>query len=110
MGEVNPDPILSSALFQVFYRQLGMISLHIGVKAMVESARRLQPERGGEIDEILPERVYQWRGVEVFPGTGMRMNVWLVGSAMRQKNCLLMRVGWWTLWVLVKPSSSPHSE
>lgn len=100
VGGVNPDPIVGAVLFQVYYRQLGVVSIHIGIKDVMESVKRLQSERGGEIVEVLRDRVFQWRDVEAFPGTNARVNVWIFGSDIRQKNTLFLRVGFWKLWFI----------
>lgn len=95
--KVNPDPILQAVLFQVYYRQLGMVSIHIPIKDMIEAANRLKPQRGGTIQEIRKNMVYRWVDVEAFPNSNARMTVWMIGGS---RNTAFIRVGWWKLYLV----------
>jgi hypothetical protein len=94
--------ILSEALFQVYYRQMGTVALHFGVSTIYEAAQYLATTpRGGTLSWLLNGRLAQWNDVIVAPGysDSPTISLWLGGSASRQKNTVLVRKGWWTFYL-----------
>jgi len=96
------EDILNQVVFQAYYRQLGMVSLHFGVDALYSAAEYLaNGSRGGTLSWVLPGRLAQWDEVIVAPGfsDSPTISLWLVGSLYRQRNTVLVRKGWWTLYL-----------
>jgi|GEM_PF-1508293 hypothetical protein len=84
---------------QIFYRQLGTVSVHVGINRVIAAAKWLAANgRGGTITWKVPGRVAFWEGVYVAPGLqgSPVMNIWLVGGALLQRNTVIIRQGWWT--------------
>jgi len=97
------EDILSRVTFQVYYRQLGAVSVHFGSQAVYEAARYLSTTRmGGSVDWVVEGWVGEWDDLTVvpnFPDTSPRISLWLFGSFPRQRNTVLVRKGWWTLYL-----------
>ncbi|MEM2273628.1 MAG: hypothetical protein QXX56_05385 [Candidatus Bathyarchaeia archaeon] len=92
-------PILDALIVQCYYRVLSFISYHYGISASYKAAKYLaETKRGGKVFWVLKDRLARWDDVEVFPGT--KMSIWMFGSKINQKNTVLARVGWWTLYII----------
>lgn len=83
--------ILDALINQCYYRVLSFVSFHYGISDSFKAAQELSKEkRGGRVYWVVPNRVARWDGLEAFPGT--YMNIWLFGSALRQKNLSLIHI------------------
>jgi hypothetical protein len=102
--EVSQDPIewakiIERVLFQVFYRNLGMVSLHVPMKVAVQSINYLVKTKGyGNWKWLLTNRVLVWENVPI--NNVMKIHVYVFGSSLRQKNTVLVRQGFWRLWFI----------
>jgi len=100
MAEVEPwrkwIPIVDALTLQSYYRVLSMVSFHVPIDEAIQAIRYVaETKRGGVVYSVIPDRVYRWDGLEVFPG--IKINLWVFGSPTRRKNTVYARVGWWTL-------------
>lgn len=90
-------PVIDRLLWQAYYRILSFISFHAPVGESYQAAQELSGTRGGEVYWVVPDRVFRWDDVEVSPG--IRMTVWIFGSALRGKNSVIARRGFWALYL-----------
>ena len=95
--------VLDAQLSQVYYRSLGLVSIHQSVSDSAEAAQYLSANgRGGTIQTVVPGRVYLWLGVAVAPDLpgSQTMGVLMFGSGTAQLNTVLLRVAFWAprLW------------
>jgi len=96
------EEILDKVLFQVYYRQLGMVALHFGTEKIYQAAVNLSNgPRRGKVSWVNEGRIFQWDDILVSPGLPdtPKISAWFVGSAIRQKNTACIRKGWWTLYL-----------
>jgi hypothetical protein len=88
-------PVVDDLQRQIYYRQLGMVSMHGPVTEVVPAAAYLaKNRRGGTVTWITPGWTARWENVEVYPG--ITMNEWLYGGP---RNTVLMRVGFYKLYM-----------
>lgn len=90
-------PVIDRLLWQCYYRILSFISYHAPIDESYEAVNVLARERGGDVHWVIPGRVFRWDGLTLSPG--ITMSVWFFGSAIRRKNTVMARVGWWSLWI-----------
>jgi len=93
-------PVIEHLIWQCYYRVLSFISFHGPIDESYKAAKLLSEERGGEVYWVIPDRVFRWDGATVSPG--ITINIWFFGSAIRRKNTVMARVGWWTLTLFAK--------
>jgi len=91
-------PVIENLLWQVYYRILSFVSFHGPIDEAYEAAKFLSGTRGGEVYWVIPDRVFRWDDVEVSPD--ITMKVWFFGSAIRRRNTVMARRGWWALYLL----------
>jgi hypothetical protein len=92
--------VLDNVCFQVWYRQLGTVSIHFGIARTVTAAQWLAANgRGGSISWTIPGRLALWSGVIVAPGVpgSPTTDIWIGGGAILQRNTVLVKKGWWEL-------------
>jgi len=87
--------IVERITFQVYYRVMGMVSVHAPIDEVYKVCQGLIEKKGGTVYWVIPKSVFRWDGVQV--DHGVTENIWIVGSAMRRRNSAFIRVGWWTL-------------
>jgi len=100
MAETEPwqkwVPVVDSLTLQAYYRVLTFVSFRVPINEAIQAIKYVaETKRGGTVYTVIPDRVYRWDGLEVFPG--IRMNLWVFGSPTRRKNTVYCRVGWWTM-------------
>jgi len=76
---------------------LSFVSFHGPIDEAYQAAKFLSETKGGEVYWVIPDRVFRFDDVEVSPG--ITVKVWFMGSALRRKNCVLFRRGWWALYL-----------
>lgn len=91
-------PVIERLLWQCFYRILSFISYHAPIDESYQAAQSLSGTKGGEVYWVIPDRVFRWDNVEFSPG--LKISVWFFGSALRRKNTVMVRRGWWTFYLL----------
>lgn len=90
-------PVIDRLLWQAYYRILSFISYHAPIDESYEASKSLSGTRGGEVYWVIPNRVFRWDNVEISPG--IKLTVWFFGSALRKKNTVMVRRGWWALYL-----------
>jgi len=91
---------LDNIIFQAWYRVLSFVSLHAPINQVYEAARYIaEHKRGGNVYWVITGRVARWDDLDVNPPYGVKMTVWIFGSAIRRKNCVIARRGWWALYL-----------
>jgi hypothetical protein len=94
-------PVADSLVLQAYYRVLSFVSFHAPIEEAIQAVKRLaDTKRGGTVYTVIPDRVYRWDGLEVFPN--IHVNLWIFGSPMRKKNTVYARVGFWTLTLMTE--------
>jgi hypothetical protein len=97
--------LVDSILFQVYYRTLGMVSLHGPVEEIYEACEILQKgKRGGNLYWVITDRIANWEDVKV--ADEITMTVRIFGSAIRGKNTVFMRKGFFTSYLIDLPDIS----
>jgi hypothetical protein len=100
--EKSEDPrawadIIARVSFQAFYRQLGMVSLPIGITVASQAIDILCKERNmGEWGWLLEDRVLLWKEIPI--DSAVRYHAYVYGSPFRNKNSVFTRVGWWRMY------------
>jgi len=91
--------IIERVLFQVFYRNLGMVSLHVPIAVASQSIDYLCKEKDyGDWKWLLTNRVLVWENVPI--NHVMKIHVYVFGSKLREKNTVLVRQGFWRMWFI----------
>ena len=91
-------PVAEALLIQAYYRTLGMVSMHAGINDIYKALEEISARRGGTLIWKLEGRVARWDDLEVFPG--IKMSIYIIGGALRQKNTVYVRVGFWQSYLL----------
>ena len=91
-------PVAEALLLQAYYRTLGMVSIHAGINDVYRALQELSTKRGGTLVWKLEGRVARWDDLDVFPG--VKMSIYILGSQLRQKNTVYIRVGFWQSYLL----------
>ncbi len=89
--------------FQVFYRTLGIVSIHAPFREVVPAVLTLsQGRRGGEVRSVIPGRLAIWLDLNVNPEVpgGVLMSLWILRSAIGDKNVAFIRTGFWANYTL----------
>ena len=104
--------IVDWLLYQAYYRLLGVVEVLTDFDTLVNAAQWLaEHERGGDVSIVIPGRLAQWDGLRVAPPFDEpKMSVWLIGFRLYdslpekvQHRSLILRKGWWTLYVIPLP-------
>jgi len=91
---------LDNIIFQAWYRVLSFVSLHAPINEVYEAARYIaENKRGGTVYWVIPGRAARWDDLDVNPPHGVKMTVWIFGSAIRKKNSVVARRGFWALYL-----------
>ena len=93
------EAVVDNVLFQVFYRQLGVVSVNFGTGDVYQAAQYLAAHgRGGSVSWVETGRLAQWDGLYVTPGVSgsPAIDVWMFGSKGLQHNTVLLRKGFWS--------------
>ncbi|MEM3656760.1 MAG: hypothetical protein QXP58_09650 [Thermoprotei archaeon] len=98
------EALIAQAIFQMYYRVLGMVSLHFGITETYNAMNALTSIYGGTLSYVVPGRVIAWNNLFVAPeyADSPTMSIWAFGSSIRQLNTVFVRKGFWTLYL---PSS-----
>jgi putative lipase involved disintegration of autophagic bodies len=95
--------IVDSVIWQVYYRTVGAVGIHIGVKDSYPAAQWLAANgRGGTVSWLVPGRLFVWLGINVTPGepNSPQMGALFAGSGLANLDTGIIRVGFWApiLW------------
>jgi hypothetical protein len=97
----NPEdwkPIIDRAMFQVAYRQLGMVALYTGIDVAAAAIDLLAKEGKGSWKWLLTGRALVWEDVPV--DHAMKIHVYAFGGKERRKNTVFVRQGWWRMYFI----------
>jgi hypothetical protein len=104
MAERSEDPrawaqIVERIMFQVFYRQLGMVAIHCPIDVAAKAIDILSREKGyGQWKWLLEGRALVWFDVPI-DGV-MKIHAYVFGSKLRRQNTVLVRQGFWRMYFL----------
>jgi len=87
--------VVQRVTFQVYYRVMGVVSIHAPIDEVYTVCQVLTEKMGGSVYWVVPKSVFRWDGVQV--DHGVTQNIWVFGSVVRRRNVVFLRVGWWTL-------------
>lgn len=92
-------PIVKRVTLQWFYRNLGMVSLPMGMEVISQSIDILCKREGmGSWEWLLEGRALAWRNVPI--DNAAKIDAYVVGSKRRQKNVLFVRNQFWKMWFM----------
>jgi len=92
-------PIFERIIFQIAYRQLGIVALHCPIKVSAETIDYLCKNKGmGEWKWLLSNRILIWSSVPV--NHAMKVHIYIFGGKERQQNTVFVRQGFWRLWLI----------
>ena len=98
--------IVDRALWQVYYRLLGVVPVLAGFDTVVKACEWLAAnERGGTVSLVkaAPNRIAQWDDIAIAPDLpdSQTFSIWIIGlfENAPQKRSLLLRKGFWTLYL-----------
>ena len=98
-------PVADQLVLQAYYRTLGMVSMHAPIDQVYQAVQEIsKTKRGGDIHWVpnLEGRVARWDNLEVYPG--ITTSLYVLGSPIRRKNTVYIRVGFWQSYILRAPS------
>jgi len=96
-------PVAEALILQAYYRTLGIVSIHAGINDVFLAVQDISTRRGGKLYWMLEGRVARWDNLEVFPG--VTTSLYILGSQIRHKNTVYIRVGFWQNYLLRAPES-----
>ena len=92
-------PLVERALWQVAYRQLGMVSLHVPIDVAAKAINILCKEKGlGDWKWLLTGRALVWENVPI--DHAIKIWVYVFGSKVRKQNTVFVRQGFWRMYFL----------
>lgn len=97
----NPEdwvPIISRILWQVAYRQLGMVALYCNIDVAAQAIDMLCQEGNGSWRWLLEGRALVWEDVPV--NNALKIHMYVFGGKLRGKNTVFVRQGFWRMYVL----------
>lgn len=90
-------PIVERAVWQVTYRQLGIVSLPQGIDIISKAIDILCREKKyGSWEWLLDGRVLLWKDIPV--NGAMKVHTYVYGSKLRQRNSVFTRVGFFRMY------------
>lgn len=92
-------PMVKRVTLQWFYRNLGMVSLPIGMEVISQSIDILCRDEGmGSWEWLLEGRVLAWRNVPI--DGAAKVDAYVIGSKLRQNNVVFVRNQFWKMWFM----------
>lgn len=94
-------------LNQAYYRQLGIVAIHAPVDEVYKAVEELAAEHGGVAywaHDRTEGHAFRWDGIEMFPDIPP-MNLWFFGGKRRRENTVMVRRGWWAMYIIDPPGS-----
>jgi hypothetical protein len=104
MAERSEDPlawapIVERIVFQVFYRQLGMVAIHCPIDVAAKAIDYLAREKGyGKWKWLLEGRALVWFDIPV--DSALKIHAYVFGSKLRRQNTVFVRQGFWRMYVI----------
>jgi hypothetical protein len=101
--EVSKDPevwkpIVDRVVWQIAYRQLGIVALYSGIDTTAKAIDLLCKEGKGRWKWLLTGRCLVWEDVPV--DGAMKIHIYVFGSKQREKNSVFVRQGFWRCYVI----------
>jgi hypothetical protein len=92
-------PLIERIVFQVAYRQLGMVALHVPIDVAVQAIDKLCKEKGmGSWKWLLKGRALVWEDVPI--DGALYIHMYVFGSRLRRQNTVFVRQGFWRMYVI----------
>lgn len=98
----NPEvwaPLIERIIWQVSYRQLGMVALYCPIDVAAQAIDILSKEKGmGDWKWLLEGRALVWQNVPV--DSALLVHIYVFGGKTRRKNTVFVRQGFWRMWFI----------
>jgi len=97
----NPEdwkPIIARILFQVAYRQLGIVALYCSIDVAAKAIDMLCKEGYGRWSWLLEGRVLVWEDAPI--DGALKVHLYVFGGKMRKKNTVFVRQGFWRMYFI----------
>jgi len=97
----NPEdwaPIIERIIFQVFYRQLGIVAIHCGITVAAKAIDMLCKKGYGKWRWLLKNRILVWYDVPI--DSAAKVHVYVFGGKIRDANTVLVRQGFWRMYFI----------
>jgi hypothetical protein len=91
-------PIIDRVMFQVAYRQLGMVALYCPIDVAAQAIDMLCKEGKGSWKWLLEGRVLVWDNVPI--DSALTIHLYVLGGKARRKNTVFIRQGFWRMYVV----------
>jgi len=91
-------PIIARILFQVAYRQLGIVALYCDINVAAKSIDMLCKEGYGKWAWLLEGRALVWEDAPI--DGALRVHLYVFGGKARRKNTVFVRQGFWRMYFL----------
>jgi hypothetical protein len=85
-------------VFQVFYRQLGMVSVHCGISTAAQAIDTLCKKGYGSWKWLLQDRALVWQDIPV--NGAAKVHAYVFGGKLRDQNTVIVRQGFYRMYVL----------
>jgi hypothetical protein len=91
-------PIFERIVWQVSYRQLGIVALYCPIDVSAKAIDILCRRGYGNWKWLLENRVLVWENVPV--NNALKIHMYVFGSSIRRRNTVLVRQGFWRCYVI----------
>jgi hypothetical protein len=91
------SPIVERIIFQVFYRQLGIVAIPMGIDVISKSIDILCREKGyGTWEWLNKDRVLLWKDIPI--NHAAKSHAYVFGGKIRQRNTVFVRQGFYRMY------------
>lgn len=91
-------PIIQRILFQVAYRQLGIVALYCNIKVAAEAIDILCKQGFGRWSWLLEGRALVWEDAPI--DSALKVHLYVFGGKTRGKNTVFVRQGFWRMYFI----------
>jgi len=91
-------PIIERIVWQVFYRQLGIVAIHCDIKVAAKAIDILCQKGYGNWKWLLEGRALVWQNIPI--NHAARVHAYVFGGKIRGANTVLVRQGFWRMYVI----------
>ena len=92
-------PLIERVMWQVAYRQLGMVALYVPIDVAVKAIDILTKTKNmGRWKWLLKGRAIVWEDVPI--DSALKVHVYVFGSKHRRKNTVFVRQGFWRMYFI----------
>ena len=97
LEELEWKPIFERIVLQIFYRQLGMVSVPCPIAKSAEAIDLLCKEGYGNWRWLLDNRILIWENIPI--DHAAKVHAYVFGSMKRQENSVIIRQGFWKMYI-----------